>query len=715
MNKYRTVRINLAFVIIVFLLFALILFKLFYVCLNKNVDGINLTEFANGRNTKKETIVAGRGTIYDSTGEILAQDVNSYTVIAYLSESRTTDPSRPYHVVDKEYTAAKLAPLINMTKERILNLLNYDAYQVELGPGGRGISELLKEQIEDLELPGIDFIKSVKRYYPNTDFLSYTIGYAKTNEKTNNITGEMGIELEYNDILTGKNGYKEYQQDMYGYKIANTPENVEKSVNGSDVYLTVDTNIQMFAEQAVTTIESVGVEWATVSVVDAKTGAILAVASSPGFDPNTKEITSYYDPFVSYVYEPGSVMKIFSFLATMENGLYDGKATYPSGTIKVDDATIKDWNDHGWGTITFNQGFMASSNTAATRLAQKLGRQKLYEFYNKLGFGTPTGITLPNEQNGVINFKYNTEIASASFGQGISVTAIQMIRALTAIANDGTTLEPYIVSKIVDKNTEKITYEGKRTVANKVATKKNVDAIKDLMRGVIDGRETMSTGKSYNVKGLDVIGKTGTAQIASPTGGYLKGTTNYIRSFAGLFPGDDPEVIVYAAVSKIKNSTTLPKAIKTLMEDTGSYLGIHDTSEESEINQITLGSYKNKLAVDVEKTLEDNKINTIIIGDGTRIIDQYPKSGSIVSQNDKVFLLTNGTNFVMPNMIGWSRSDVNIFAGLTNIRFNYTNYGYVISTSKNKNEKITFSDSIDVVLEPKYKTLEEAIEEEENL
>ncbi len=712
MNKYRTVRINLAFVIIVFLLFALILFKLFYVCLSKNVDGINLTEFANGRNTKKETIVAQRGTIYDSTGEILAQDVNSYTVIAYLSESRTTDPSKPYHVVDKEYTAETLAPLINMTKERILTLLNYDAYQVELGPGGRGISELLKEQIEDLGLPGIDFIKSVKRYYPNTDFLSYTIGYAKTNEETNNIAGEMGIELEYNDILTGKNGYKEYQQDMYGYKIANTPENVEKSENGSDIYLTVDTNIQMFAEQAVTTIESVGVEWATVSVVNAKTGAILAVASSPGFDPNTKEITSYYDPFVSYVYEPGSVMKIFSFLATMENGLYDGNATYPSGTIKVDDATIKDWNDHGWGTITFNQGFMASSNTAATRLAQKLGRQKLYEFYNKLGFGTPTGITLPNEQNGVINFKYNTEIASAAFGQGISVTAIQMIRALTAIANDGTTLEPYIVSKIVDKNTEKITYEGKRTVVTKVASKKNVDAIKDLMRGVIDGRVTMSTGKSYYVEGLDVIGKTGTAQIASPTGGYLKGSTNYIRSFAGLFPGDDPEVIIYAAVSKIKNSTTLPKAIKTLMEDTSSYLGIHDKSEESEINQVTLDSYKNKLAVDAKKTLEDNKIDAVVIGDGTKVIDQYPKSGSIVSQNDKVFLLTNGTNFVMPNMIGWSRSDVNIFGGFTNIRFNYTNYGYVISTSKNKNERISSSDSIDVVLKPKYETLEEAIKEE---
>ncbi len=714
MNKYRTVRINLIFVIIVFLLFGLIFYKLYYVALSDKVDGINLTEFAKGRNTKKETIVAKRGTIFDTKGEVLAQDVNSYTIIAYLDSSRTRDPKYPYHVVDKEYTASMLAPLINMSEKRILALLNYDAYQVELGPGGRGISELLKEQIENLSLPGIDFIKSVKRYYPNSDFLSYTLGYAKTKEETNIIEGEMGIELQYNDILTGKNGYREYQQDMYGYKIANTPENLEKSVNGSDIYLTIDTNIQMFAEQAITTIENAGAEWATISVVNAKTGEILGVSSTPSFDPNTKEIKSYYDPFVSYVYEPGSVMKIFSFLASMEAGLYNGNETYKSGTIKVEDAVIKDWNDYGWGTITFNQGFMASSNTAATRLAQKLGRQKLYKFYTDLGFGEKTGITLPNEQKGVINFKYNTEIASSSFGQGISITALQMVKALTAISNEGTVLEPYIVKKIIVSDTNELIYEGKKTEYKKVASKENVNAIKDLMRGVVDGRERMSTGTAYYLEKLDVIGKTGTAQIASSSGGYLKGSIDYIRSFAGLFPGDDPEIIVYAAVSKLRNSSTLPKAIKTLMGDTASYLGIDTKGHKSQISQINLGSYKNKQISSVVPSLEANKIDVIVIGDGSKVIDQYPSKGNLVNEGDKVFLLTNGTDYTMPDMTSWSRNDVSIYSDLTNIKFNFINYGYVINTNKKAGSKFLPSEVIEVTLEPKYKTLEEIVNQEDN-
>ena len=711
MNKARTVRINLPFVIIVFLLFALIIFKLVYVSLGNEVDGINLTEFAANRNTKKEIIVAPRGTIYDAYGEVLAQDVNSYTVIAYLSEKRTENPKKPYHVVDKEFTASSLSPLINMSEERIMELLNNDAYQVELGPGGRGLTELQKEQIEALELPGIDFIKSVKRYYPNANFLSYTVGYAKTDDN-NNIIGEFGVELKYNDILTGKNGFKEYQQDMYGYKIANTPENKESAENGSDIYLTVDTNIQMFTEQTMTKIESSGVEWASLSVVDAKTGAILGVSSSPNFDPNIRDIESYYDPFVSYTYEPGSVMKIFSFLAAMENGVYNGEETYKSGTIQIDENVVKDWNDYGWGTITFNQGFMASSNVAASKLAQKIGRQKLFDFYTALGYGQETNINLPNEQIGVVNFKYNIEIVAASFGQGISVTPVQMIQALTAISNDGVTLKPYIISKIVDTNTGKTTFEGKRTELKKVASKENVDALKELMRGVVDGRERMSTGTSYDVEGMEVIGKTGTAQIASIYGGYQKGSLNYVRSFAGLFPKDDPEVIVYAVVSKIHNSSALSSAVNGLIKDTGTYLGIKSDKIDNELIQFNAGSYKNKKVEIVKNELEKNKIEVIVIGTGDKIINQYPNSSTILNEGDKVFLLTNGNSYTMPDMNSWSRADVSAYASLTNIKFNFTNYGYVTSTSKKVGEEIITNEIIEVTLEPKFETLEETLKGE---
>ena len=217
MKKTRVIKINAVFIIIVVFIFAAIIFKLLWIGLgNVKVDDKPLAEFASNRDTRKKTLTAKRGTIYSAKGEVLAKDVNSYTVIAYLDPSRTKDEKRPYHVVDKEKTAELLSPLINMTKERILSLLNTKIkscnednteciekvpYQVELGPGGRGITELLKDQIEDLDLPGIDFIASTKRYYPNGDFLSYTLGYAKNNDN-NQYVGEMGLELYYNDELT---------------------------------------------------------------------------------------------------------------------------------------------------------------------------------------------------------------------------------------------------------------------------------------------------------------------------------------------------------------------------------------------------------------------------------------------------------------------------------------------------------------------------------
>ena len=707
MSKARTIRINRVFLMVVVFLFALIIAKLVYVGLSPVVDGVNIKEFADSRNTKKETIVANRGTIYDSNGEILAQNVNSYTVIAYLSESRTTDPDNPYHVVDKEKTAKLLAPIINMTEERILELLNYDAYQVELGPGGRGLTELVKEEIEALDLPGIDFIKSTKRYYPNADFLSYTIGYAKTDE-SNNVIGELGIELYYNEILTGKNGYKEYQSDMYGYQIANTEPLIEEAEDGNDIYLTIDTNIQMFVEQAMNTLTEYGVDWASISITNAKTGEILGISSSPSFDPNVKDIESYYDPFVSYTYEPGSTMKIFSFMAAIENGLYDGEELYSSGQLTIGEDKVTDWNTYGWGKISFNRGFYASSNVAATLLAQRLGRDKLKDFYESLGYGKITGINLPEEQTGVINFKYDIEVANAAFGQGMSVTPIQMVQALTSLANNGTVTKPYIVDKIMDG--DEIVYEGKREEVRKVASPETIKQVLELMNGVVNSEDSIATGTSYKVDFVNLAGKTGTAQIASSSGGYMTGYYDNIRSFAGVFPYEDPEIIVYGVVRRLTDTSLLPESVKALVEDVSTYLNITSTDIVKEEGTYVVDSFINTSVAETKEDLKNNDFEVIAIGDGSVVIDQYPKKGTTINEKDKIFLLTNGTNKTYPDMTNWSRSDVTSFANLIGLSVTFDGYGYVKSTTAKTGETINLNQTLKVSLEPIY-NLEESLTE----
>lgn len=662
-------------------LFVVILVKLTYVAISPKVDGIDLNTFALSRTTATKTIEASRGTIYDINNDVLATNVRSYTVIAYLDESRTSDEANPRHVVDKETTAEKLSPLINMTSKQILKLLNTkNVYQVELGPGGRNITELIKEEIEALDLPGIDFIKSTKREYPNGDFASYIIGYAKKNDE-GSIVGELGIEGKYNNELTGTNGKTIYQKDAYGYRIANTPEVIEEAKNGYDIYLTLDSNIQLYLENAIKEIENFNIDWATLTIADAKTGAIVGSTSSPSYNPNILNITDYNNPLVSYTYEPGSTMKIYSFMAAIEEGLYKGDELYQSGSIQVSDYNISDWNKEGWGKITYDKGFTYSSNVAAVLLSQKLGKEKLLDYYKKFGFGKKTGIELSNEYDGKIKFNYESELASASYGQGITTTPIQNIQALTSLSNGGTILKPYIISKIVD-NEGNVVYEGKRTELTKVVSSNTVKKMMDLMDETVNSKDTAVTGYRYHTDKLTLIGKTGTANYTQ-NGKYVSGQYSTIRSFAGLFPKDDPKYIIYVSVKKFQGaSSSLGNIIKKMVESVVTYKNLSDKdSNVDESKVINIASYINQGKNETVKLLEKYGLCPIVIGDGEYIINQYPSTNSSVLYGSKVFLVTNGNNITMPNVIGWAHNEINTFAKLIKINYNIDGYGKVINTN----------------------------------
>lgn len=717
MKKNNCIRINNITLIAVVLLFGLIIVKLLYVATSKKVDGINLKEFALSRTTANKTITANRGTIYDVSGEILAQDVRSYTVIAYLAKSRTTDPEDPQHVVDKQMTAEALSPLINMSVKSILNLLNNDLYQVELGPGGRGITELVKQEIEALNLPGIDFIKSSKRDYPNGDFASYLVGYA-VKKDNGNIVGELGIEGKYDEELRGTNGSIKYQKDAYGYKIANTPEVIEEAKDGYDIYLTIDTNIQMYLENAVKEIGDIGASWTTITIANANDGSIVGSASIPSYNPNKLNIKDYNNPLVSYSYEPGSTMKIYSFMASMEEGKYNGSAKYNSGSIKVSDYTISDWNKNGWGTISYDTGFTYSSNVAAVLLSKKLGKSKLLEYYEKFGFGTKTGIELANEYDGKLEFVYDTEIASASYGQGmIMTTPIQNIQALTSITNKGIVLKPFIVSKIIDPSTGKIVYEGKRTELGRAVSENTVNQIIELMDKTVNTNDPVATGKKYSTPAVRVIGKTGTAQYALPSGKYASGSNKNIRSFAGVFPKDNPEYIIYFSVKDFQGtSSKMGEIVKSVIESIAKYKNMDSRKSDTDSSKvIKLNNYINNDTKEITRELKTYGLTPIVIGNGETIIKQYPNKDTSVLSGSKVFLLTNSDTYNMPNVIGFSRSELISFANLMKLKYTIDGYGVVTNTSilpgtdiKPGNEiKVTLGGFIDNGKEEKTEDIKE--------
>ena len=686
-------------IFLVFLFLILILFVRYcFLAISPTINGRNMQVFAANRNTISKTLTAKRGTIYDMSGNVLAQNVTSYTLIAYLDEERSTK-NQINHVKDIDQTAKALAPVLGMEENEIKEKLQAGKekgkYQIEFGPKGKNLTEIKKGEIETLNLPGLDFEESYKRYYPNGDFASYILGYAKTNEYydksgklTTSIDGELGIEAKFDDELKGTDGYLTYQQDRFGYKIPDTKEERIDALDGKDIYLTLDSAIQRFAETEVKKINTeYKPQWSLITVMDAKTGDILASSSTPSFNPNLRNITNYENPLVSNAFEPGSTMKIYTYMCAIDKGTYNGEETFKSGSIEVADATIRDWNNTGWGNINYDKGFEYSSNVGVTTMINHfIDKDEMKDCFKKYGFGTSTGIDLSREQSGSLGFKYPVEVANAAFGQGITTTAIQHLKALSMIANDGQELTPHIVKKIVDPNTGKTTYKRKIEKSAKLVKQTTIDKIKNLMDNVVNSSDPEATGKRYHIDGFNVIGKTGTSQIYNEkTGGYLKGSNDYIYSFAGMYPKENPEIIIYAAVKQpnVGSSKVLSDSITTLMKNIAKYKNMfeEETKNKSNVTSLKLDSYINKKVTDVQAIMNQYNIQTTIIGQGDKIINQYPNKGETVLSYDKVFLITNEGEGKMPNLIGYSRSEAIYLMKTLGYKYELEGYGYVIEQS----------------------------------
>ncbi|WP_462409182.1 penicillin-binding protein [Neobacillus sp. Marseille-QA0830] len=705
------------------LLFFVLLVRYFTIQITGEVKGQPLAAKAEQKYIRKDVLPASRGIIYDKNGEVIAEDTSSYKLVAILDKKMTTDPKNPKHVTNPSKTAKELAKYIDMDESEIYSTLSKKGkFQVEFGKAGRDLTQETKTKIESLKLPGITFIRDSKRFYPNGVFASHVVGYAdKVEQKdgTYKTIGKMGIEQSLNDNLTGKNGKINYESDFWGYILPDGKEKVTAAQNGNDVYLTIDQKIQTFLEDAMTNVEKEYKPKKIIAIVaDPKTGNILAMGQRPSFNPKTKEgiEDSWHNEAIETSYEPGSTMKIFTLAAAVQEGVFDPNETYQSGSYRVTDKDrpIHDHNGSGWGTITYLEGVQRSSNVAFAKIAnEKLGFDRFRDYLTKFGFDKPTGIELPNETTGKIQYTYPSEKITTAYGQGTAITAIQQIQAATAIANDGKMLQPHIIQKIVNHDTKETIQETSPEVAGTPISAQTAAKVRDYLETVVTSPN--GTGGRYKLDGYSVAGKTGTANIPGP-GGYLKGVNNYMFSFLGMAPKDDPKLIVYVAVQQPdlqgdeagQGAIPVSAIFNPVMQNSLHYLNIQPSEvEKATVNK--LPDLTGKSVAEVEKQLKDQGFDAILLGNGSKVSGQLPEAGTTILEGEKVILKTDG-DLTAPDMTGWSLRDVMKVANLSGLKLSSKGKGYVAQQSIKPKEPLKEGDYLIVDL----KTPEEQWNDQQN-
>ncbi|MGG0237530.1 penicillin-binding protein [Bacillus rhizoplanae] len=710
-RKFHTNKGAGFFIKVFLLLFFLLLARFLYIEATKTVHGVDLEALAQQKHNKSGVLEANRGTIYDQNGYVLAQDANSYKMVATLKGQN--------HIEDKEDAAVKLSKVLDVSKEEILKYLNKDLTQVEFGSIGRNLTKEKKDEIESLDIKGISFVTEKARVYPNGDFASYVLGYAKPNDEGIG-EGQFGLEKSLDKYLRASNGSVTYTGDTKGVSLEEKKNDVKPPKNGDNVYLTIDQRIQSFLEDAMEEAEKHYDPSMLIGVVaDPKTGEILAMSSRPSYDPNKRDIDYFLNDPIANAYEPGSTMKIFTLAAAINEGVYNGQEYYQSGTYKVGNSIIKDHNNGaGWGSITFDEGVERSSNVAFAILGnEKLGPDRFHQYIQKFHLDQKTGIDLPGEGENTILFDKQIQQVTTAFGQGSTVTPIQLVQAATAIANDGKMMKPYVVDKIVDPADNKVVEDHKPEVVEEPVTKETAEHVRQLLEQVVTSPK--GTGTAYKLDNYSVGGKTGTAQIPDGKGGYMTGRENYIFSFLGMAPIDDPQLVIYLAVKQPKLKDTeygaqpLAEMFKSVTENSLEYLKIKpnevkDVNKQTKEQQAAVPDVAGKTMGEAKEILEKAKFRPVVLGEG-KVKQQVPKANEKTLPGDRVFLV--GDQPKMPNINGWALRDVMNLAEVLNLDLKLSGTGYVTEQSVAEGTPLKERTPLEVKLVPPLEPQQEAEKE----
>lgn len=613
-------------------LLLLIIIKVFYVQVFEYKKLYSLSKDLWSRDLPVE---ANRGLILDRNGVVLADNLTTTSLVLV-----------PNQIKDKKDTTTKLAQILNVSYDEMYKHVNKKTSIERVHPEGRRLSYEIADKISNLKLPGVYLVKESKRYYPYGNLLSHTLGYVGIDNQ-----GLSGLELQYDKYLTGESGAIKYFSDAKGNKL-NLSDVYLEPQDGMNLQLTIDINIQKSIERELNNIvDMFEPDMALAIVMNPNTGEIYGMGSRPDYDPNNyqnynQQVLSRNLPIWA-TYEPGSTQKIITTSAAIEEKVVDldNDLFYDSGSVKVDTAKIKCWKAGGHGQQTFMEVLQNSCNPGFVKMGQLLGKDRLFSYLDKFGFGAKTGVDLSGEGKGIIfplSKVGNVELATTAFGQGISVTPIQQVTAVSAVVNGGKLYQPYILKSISEKETGNIIKKNSKKFIRQTISKETSNTMRRALENVV----AKGGGKAAYIDGYRIGGKTGTAQKVE-NGVYL--VNNYIMSFMAVVPSNNPEAVLYLAIDNPKHTamlssyTTTPIARRILL-DIIEALDIKkqdsQIEKEKEWSDKTIYEVPNVVGMtkkEAKKALENFTVE--YAGTGDKVVSQSPEAGTRVEEKTVVRLL----------------------------------------------------------------------------
>ena len=703
--------------------------------------GKNLSELSHQVHQKTEIVPAKRGTIYDRNGAVIAEDATTYNVYAIIDKTYKSAKGEVLYVEESQYN--QVADVFNrylgMEKDYVVQQLSQKKLnQVSFGAAGNDISysnmDAIRSELEAANIKGVDFTTSPNRSYKNGTFASQFIGQAQLiedKEGNKTLQGTTGIEKSLDRILGGQDGVVTYEKDRNGNIVPGSDKVAVKTEDGKDVYTTLSAELQTYLETRMDVFqEKVKGKYVSATLVSAKTGEILATTQRPTYNADTKEgldiknLRTWNTILYQDQYEPGSTMKVMLLASAIDHGTFPAyNEVYYNNELQVKDATIRDW-DVNMGLsegryMNIAQGFAYSSNIGMTKLEQKMGNNVWMNYLKLFKFGLPTRFGMGDEGfGGLPGDNYVTQ-AMSSFGQGISVTQTQMLRAFSAIANDGEMLEPKFISAIYDGKHETARKSQREIVGNPVPASVAQQTRNYMITVGTDpqfGTLYSSDGPIIQVAGQNVAVKSGTAQIATANG-YLEGENDNIYSIVVMTPAEDPDFIMYVTVQQPEVSfspTSWQELVNPVLEDAVALKDeLNLVTETKALDGVTKeDTYKMPSAESLSKELNlkqtispggfadelrRNLIQPVVLGTGKNIKKMSVSAGTKLKANEQVLLLTDDLDSV-PDMYGWTKENVDKFAEWTGIEITYKGEGSRVSkqnvkveTALKKTKKITIT------------------------